>query len=284
MAEAKLLAEREVGKILASRELHGGKRNRADSPERAILEEFGITRNQSSNWQREASLPDELFQQYLDQSRLAGKEVSSAELLRRARTYHRKSKPQAGADPFLRRVAETLRSLAAQGKRFSCIYADYCWDAGRKPRSRQYPIAQSLAKLPVQDVTASDAHLHLWVPPERLLAGLEVLKRWGFRYETSLAWGTCSAAYGNYWTTAHGILLLGVRGRLVFHDTGLMSFVDGQGRSPGDRPLAIRKLLERASPPPCLDLFGIRDSSGWTVVAQEFANIVDLGPTKRHTS
>ena len=36
--------------------------------------------------------------------------------------------------------------------------------------------------LPVDDITAKDAHLYLWVPNALLPEGIEVMQAWGFRY------------------------------------------------------------------------------------------------------
>ena len=42
--------------------------------------------------------------------------------------------------------------------------------------------------LPVNDVTAKNAHLYLWVPNALLPEGIEVMEAWGFRYVSNLVW------------------------------------------------------------------------------------------------
>ena len=67
IATTKLLAERKLGQLLAPQkagnpELSQGKRI-------ATLPELGIDHNQSSRWKKEASVPEELFQEYLDENK-----------------------------------------------------------------------------------------------------------------------------------------------------------------------------------------------------------------------
>ena len=91
VAEIKLRAERRAGELLGEMEMHpGGNPNLLDdqtgSP--AKLEEIGISRFESHRWQREASVPAERFEQYLDETRRERGEITSVGLYRIAMGAH----------------------------------------------------------------------------------------------------------------------------------------------------------------------------------------------------
>lgn len=85
-AEFKLRAERKAGEMLASAAQPGRKPTKRYHSGTFKLGELGITKNQSSRWQRQAAVPEQEFEAYLQESRQAQREVTSAELLRRAGT------------------------------------------------------------------------------------------------------------------------------------------------------------------------------------------------------
>ncbi len=88
-AAAKLRAERRAGEILAQMEKsHGGRppKNRLQaatrSAGRAALSELGIEKTQSHRWQRIAAVPEAEFEQYLQRTNAAAREITAAGLLR----------------------------------------------------------------------------------------------------------------------------------------------------------------------------------------------------------
>lgn len=95
-AEFKLRAERKAGEMLSAAAKPGRRTNGKTYHDGTFkLGELGITRNQSSRWQREAAVPDSIFEAYLREARQAEREVSAAELLRRSAvtSLPRRAKP-----------------------------------------------------------------------------------------------------------------------------------------------------------------------------------------------
>jgi len=223
------------------------------------LDELGISRTQSARWQREASLPEDEFQEYLQQTRLEGRELTTTGLLRMARIHARTATCFSDIESSLGNLKDRLRGLARWGSRFACIYVDPPWPGGRGVTVRRFE--RELAALPVQPLAAKEAHLHLWVMPELLECGLKLLRAWGFHYRASLAKSKQRASGSGYWQQAHEVLMLGVRGGLPFRDPALPSAIDGSSTSCPE----IHAIIERASHPPYLDLFGSEALAGWTV-------------------
>jgi hypothetical protein len=84
-AEVKLRAERQAGKLLAQLMLRGGDRRSKLRHARLKLDDLGISRNQSTRWQIEAKVPENVFCQYVRETCDAGKEITSANLMRIAK-------------------------------------------------------------------------------------------------------------------------------------------------------------------------------------------------------
>jgi hypothetical protein len=81
-AEIKLRAERKAGRLLAELRLRPGRpRKKERSHDATILANLRINKSQSSRWQAEAAVPEEVFQRYLAIARESGKEVTAQGLL-----------------------------------------------------------------------------------------------------------------------------------------------------------------------------------------------------------
>jgi len=102
-AEIKLRAERKAGELLAQLERnHGGDRRSENfsmlQPEtlkseyREVLEENDINRVTAHRWQTVASIPEEVFEQHLEETKVAAKELSTAGMLQIAKDIKRQEK------------------------------------------------------------------------------------------------------------------------------------------------------------------------------------------------
>ena len=260
-AEMKLCCERQIGQILTQFSLQGGDRKSKNREHRVTLEELGISNCQSSRWQREGSVPEEDFLRFVKQTNEERRELTSRGLLHLARILADAAKPAYDDKDPLVQISGGLKDLARRQKRFACIYADPPWNPDKKTKLVQ--LRKSLCSLPVKLVAAPQAHLHLWVSPESLESGLAVLRAWGFHYKALLVRSKSPLQYGCYWPPKHDLLLLGVRGALLFRDTSLPSLLNGHDDSPANSLRETCSLIARVSLPPYLDLFGNAASTGW---------------------
>jgi len=86
-AEVKLRAERQAGKLLMQMTLRGGDRRSKNRNERLKLDDLGISRNQSTRWQIQARVPENIFREHIKLTCDAGKELTSARLMRLAKQW-----------------------------------------------------------------------------------------------------------------------------------------------------------------------------------------------------
>ena len=74
---------------------------------------------------------------------------------------------------------------------------------------------------------------------------------------------------GYYWRSSAEFLLLGVRGNCTFRDRSIKNWLIHDRADHSRKPEAIRRLIERTSPGPYLELFSRRATTGWTSFGDE---------------
>lgn len=279
-AELKLRAERRAGQLLARLNLSGGDRRSSSSESQLSLDDLGINKHQSSRWQREAAVPNEAFEQLLRETSEAECELTTAALLRIARAFRTEPshngvshEPQSQSELAI----TDIDALVNQTEKFSCIYAappfaaKHQNDVSETKQEIDTATEQldTYCQLPVQQVVAEHAHLHLWMKHDWLWSAPRLMEAWGFQSASGLVWIQPQSGGGSYWRRAHEYLLLGVRGDLPFRTRGPLSWVRANRLRRGRKPERFRRLIERVSPGPYLELFGTKPVKGWTVCCDE---------------
>ena len=174
-------------------------------------------------------------------------------------------------------IVDDLQELARSELKYATIYADPPWHyanvASRAAAVSHYDTMTSaqLCQLPIDKLAEPNAHLHLWTTNSHLPDAFSVIEAWGFKYKSCLVWIKPQLGMGNYWRVSHEFLLLGVRGSLPIEDKTLKSWFVEKRRRHSSKPWCARELVERASPPPYLELFGRAEVpySNWTVFGNQ---------------
>jgi N6-adenosine-specific RNA methylase IME4 len=167
---------------------------------------------------------------------------------------------------------DDLGSLVASGRRFGCIYADPPWlydNQGTRAATGNHYGGMTVADLcamPVRDLALPDAHLHLWTTNAFLFDAPAIFAAWGFEFRSTFIWVKPSIGIGNYWRNSHEILLTAIRGDAKrFADHSMPSWLECARGDHSAKPEQVRGMLERASPPPYLELFARIPAHRWTV-------------------
>ena len=283
--ELRVRAERRLGELLAGmpgKGSHGGDRKSSDI---VSLEDLSIHKKQSERWQSIATVPEEDFEAYLQRGHKQG-EITSAGLLKMAKQLRAQTTVDDGTllphdDPdAVGVVTSDLASLVSSPERFGCVYADPPWqydNKGTRAAAADHygtMTVEEIAALPVRELVAETAHLHLWTTNAFLEQSFPLMRAWGFEFRSAFVWTKDKMGIGNYWRNAHEYLLLGVRGpKASFRKHDLISWQCIARGEHSAKPYAVRKMVERASPGPYLELFGRQVVPGWTV----FGNQVSRG-------
>lgn len=270
-AEVKLRAERKAGEMLAEMEKHNGD-PRLQGATR--LSDLGIEKTQSHRWQRAASVPADEFEHYIADALDGGRELTSSGLLKLAKKIV--ASEVRGTPVILptdSAVVPTLDELPES--HFVTVYADPPWRYGnqatRASTDNHYPTmtVDEICEMNVGRVVADNAHLHLWTTNAFLFEAKRVIEAWGFEYRSCFVWVKPQMGIGNYWRVSHEFLLFGLRGKCPFRDNSIPSWLSYDRTAHSAKPAEIRKLIERVSPGPFLEMFGRVPVSGWTTLGNQ---------------
>lgn len=273
LAELRLRQERAIGRWLADHVNHGGGGDRRSrSREGTAVGDLpqGISKNQSSRFQRLAAVPEAAFDRYLSVARDAREEITTAAALRSARPVASDAGQGADHKPAGSPGQAHSRKGSYSGRRYGTLYLDPPWthpNVASTPRklARKPVTVEQLESLPLGELAGDGAHLHLWTPSAYLFDCPRLLSAWGFEYRSVLVWAKAQATPGSWWQPATEFLVLGVRGACPFRDRTQPSWVDYTPGEKGAKPDEFRSLIERVSPGPYLELFGVGQAAGWTV-------------------
>jgi N6-adenosine-specific RNA methylase IME4 len=271
-AAVRIRAERRLGQMLTETELaKSAPGNQYTTPsdaqptEAVLLKDLGITKNESSRSQRVAELSDESFEQYLAKCVQTEREPTFAGLLRLLEPQSRPSPPN---NDFGQSAANSDAATVLQipESEYSTILAVPPWPGNEVPG--QSPLTtDNLCDLPVGRQFGEHTHLYLWTSNQYLVDGFDIMDAWGFAYHTSFVVIHEDRSSDVPWGNTHYILLVGVRGDRQFRQCADHSWLVCEKPANGFVPEGIVTLIEAASPPPYLLLFGSQDASreGWTV-------------------
>jgi N6-adenosine-specific RNA methylase IME4 len=285
-AAIKVHATRQLGQLLRATELAKGAPGNQYTGKKVVrsqaatgpvrLRDLGITKSESSRAQQIASLPAATFNHYVKECVESRQEPTTAGLLRLAKqqTVNATLLPEShSSDRFVR----DLRTLIAEGRRFSTIYADPPWrydnQGTRAATNNHYPTmtVEQIAAEPVAELAAADCHLHLWTTNGFLPAAFSIIEAWGFTYKSMFVWVKPTLGIGNYWRCSHELLLFACKGHLPFRDRGQRSWIELDRQGHSEKPEEIRTLVEKVSLGPYLELFGraVPENPAWTVFGNQ---------------
>ena len=269
-AEVKIRAERKAGEMLAQMPKNEGGLLRGNTmlprDETPTLSELGIEKMQSSRWQAIASLPPEVFEERIQETKAEGKELTSAELVRLAKTESAKQ--------------DKTSPLPMTGK-YRIFYADPPWKYGdpfliegyKISAEQHYPVMgiEELCALPVKELAEDSAVLFLWVTSPLLQECFAVIAAWGFEYKTSFVWDKVKHNMGHYNSVRHEFLLVCTRGSCLPDHPKLYDSVQTIERTDHSvKPDEFRAIIDDLYPEgKRIELFARKPSEGWEAWGNE---------------
>jgi N6-adenosine-specific RNA methylase IME4 len=189
----------------------------------------------------------------------------------------------ANAAPVAGRKVFDFDALVRNGEKFGTVYADPPWlydnQGTRAATGNHYGgmTVDELCALPVRDIVADDAQLHLWTTNGFLFDCPRIFDAWGFEFRSSFIWVKPQMGIGNYWRNSHEFLLTAIRGDAKrFNDKSLKSWLECDRGVHSAKPEQVRHFIERASPGPYLEMFARSGAPNWTVWGNQIpGNLLD---------
>lgn len=167
---------------------------------------------------------------------------------------------------------------------YRTIYIDPPWPeygGGRIKRGAQahYKLMslEKIKALPVSGLCHPEgAHIYLWTTNRFLPDAIECLKGWGFEYVTAIVWVKDRIGLGQYYRGKSEICLFGTtRKKLPYkldesdkRCQGVTAFYEAK-REHSRKPEQMRKMIERVSYGPRIEVFARERFPGWDAYGDE---------------
>ena len=169
--------------------------------------------------------------------------------------------------------------------KYKTLYIDPPWkkESGggkvKRGADRHYPLmsVKEMMEMPISHLVHPEGcHLYLWATNSTLFDALKVMKGWGFEYVTCITWFKPGRhGLGQYFRGCTEHVLFGTtKKRLPYkiidgkRQQGITGFIaERQGHSV--KPEEMRRMIERVSYPPFLEIFARREYPNWTCVGNE---------------
>lgn len=188
-------------------------------------------------------------------------------------------------------------------KKYNIIYADPAWQYNKTLNSRavenHYPTMpiEDIKALPINEISADDSILFIWVTFPKLQEGLDTIKAWGFEYKTiGFVWvktnkrtnpkqtsflpvESFDSFWGmGMWTRANTELcLIATKGNPKRKSASVHSVIYAPISIHSRKPNEVRtKIIELVGDLPKVELFARQSKNGWDVWGNEVDCNVNL--------
>jgi len=264
--EIRLRADRKMGEVLIlAKETGEIKRGNPQlSGDRIIrLKDVGVSLNQSSTAQQLARLPDQVFEQRIEATKVTNQRLTTAKVLVQPEVRQEK----------IERINQGNVSLST-ATRYPVVYADPPWRyehsrTDNRQIENHYPtlLLTEICDLPISQLAADNAVLFLWTTSPKLAESMEVIPAWGFTYRTCIVWDKERVGMGYYARQQHELLLIAARGNLPVPEPANRPASVVRLRRDNEhssKPLEFYDLIERMYPEyKKVELFARHKREGW---------------------
>lgn len=264
-AEIKIRAERKAGEMLTRMPMQDGgdaMKARSHGVTEVLpptLAELGIEKMQSSRWQQIAKLPEQIFEEFITETKEDGYELTSSGLIREAQRLNIQASH-----------SEKHGRPLPDGK-FKVIYADPPWaydNSGfNQSAASHYPTmtTDAICDLAIEPMTDETTTLFMWATSPLLPDAFRVIAAWGFDYKASMIWVKNHAPGIGWWVqTQHEILLIASNGsnHPVIKPPSVI-IADSSRHS--QKPEEFYEIIERMYPGESkIELFARNTRDNWT--------------------
>jgi len=241
IAEIKLRAERRVGEMLKGEEL--AKNQYAGNM--MSLAKIGIEKHESSRWQKEADIPEDVFEEHVKEVKNKNIELTQAGLLKIHKDLEKEKRNI---------KLKSIKTDIPKGL-YDVIYADppsqyeHLVDPTRDIENHYITDdIKSICdlKFPIHD----NAILFLWVPPSLIASGLKVCEAWGFSYRTHIIWDKEIIGMGYFTRAQHELLFIARKGNInaPLPENRISSIYREKRTNHSKKPEYFYKLIEKCYP------------------------------------
>jgi len=265
-AEIKIRAERRAGEILEKQGRKQGERDQTFEDQtfkKPKLEELGISRFQSHNWQETANIPEEKFEEHIAVVKDSGKELTSIGVQKLAKAIKRE-------DGFDEREIVIL----PEGK-FEVIVIDPPWPYGTGYDSETRRVGSPYPEMSIEDIAKIEVPafdncvLWLWTTHRFLRDSFDLLEDWGFEYKLTSVWNKEKLGMGRWLRCQAEFCLLGIKGSPEWNLTNERDIISEARREHSRKPEKFYEMVEKVCSGKKLDYFSRQERDGWAQFGNE---------------
>ena len=260
IAEQKLRTQRILGGLLNESDIGKGRPNKMSKTTTFnSLKDVGINRDQSSAFQKIASLPQEIFEEEIATAKEETNkriELTTSRMLTAAKNYQKEEKKNKWQEKVNKEPqTNSFINIFKTDKKFRIIYADPAWSYNDKQDTTQLGGAakhydtmstSNICSLPVNNISEKDSVLFLWVTSPLLEDGLQVIMEWGFKYKTSFIWDKVKHNMGHYNSVRHEFLLVATKGSCTPDNIQLYDSVQSieRNNNHSEKPIEFMNIID----------------------------------------
>ena len=260
IAEQKLRTQRILGGLLNESDIGKGRPNKMSKTTTFnSLKDVGINRDQSSAFQKIASLPQEIFEEEIATAKEETNkriELTTSRMLTAAKNYQKEDKKNEWQEKVNKEPqTNSFINIFKTDKKFRIIYADPAWSYNDKQDTTQLGGAakhydtmstSNICSLPVNNISEKDSVLFLWVTSPLLEDGLQVIMEWGFKYKTSFIWDKVKHNMGHYNSVRHEFLLVATKGSCTPDNIQLYDSVQSieRNNNHSEKPIEFMNIID----------------------------------------
>jgi len=184
-------------------------------------------------------------------------------------------------------------------KKYKIILADPPWkygywgatDLSLRPNSKKRPLpfptmtVDEICKLPIKKIADKNCELYLWTTQKYLFDSFKVIKEWGFEYKQTIIW--CKkprCGLGGMFTPTNEFLILARKGKMPKDKKRILStwfLVKRPHNKHSAKPDFFRKMIEKTTNSPRIELFAREKTKGWDVFGNEVKSDIEIEINER---
>mgnify|MGYP001121006169 FL=1 len=266
IAEQKLRTQRILGGLLKESNISKVNQYSAGHKDVPTLSDFSITKNESSAFQKIASLPEETFEREIKTAKEETNkriELTTSRMLKVAKQIER--------DKDLKKQKEHIKNIDTNTllNEYDIIVVDPPWEYDRKYDPDSSRIANPYPSMDLNEIyninlPASDnSILWLWTTQAYLYESKKILEHWGFQYKATLVWNKDKIGMGHWLRMQCEFCLLGIKGKPIYNNTKYRDIITEKGREHSRKPDCFYDMVNDICVGTKLDYFSREQREGW---------------------
>jgi len=268
IAEQKLRTQRILGGLIINGQNTGEIKTQATAKSTTAIgvDNFGINHNQSSAFQKIASLPQEIFEEEIATAKEETNkriELTTSRLLKVAKKIER--------EQDLKQQKEVIDKLdyTTLLDNYDVLVVDPPWEYNRTYDPDNSRIANPYPSMSLEDInniklpSSKNSILWLWATQAYLYEAKDILKNWGYEYKATLVWNKDNMGMGNWLRMQCEFCLLGIKGNPTYHNTKYRDIITEKGREHSRKPDLFYNMVNDTCIGTKLDYFSREHRDGW---------------------